>query len=240
MNVIVTGSSRGVGLEICRVLLESGYSVFAVSRTLSSEFEALQNANKDRCFFKSVDLSKPDEAWRIVFKEFVRNDTPLHGFVNNAAEAYDDIITNLNAEKLLRMYSTNVFTPFMLTKYAIRNMLVNKVRGSIVHISSISAHTGYKGLAMYASSKGALEAFSKNTAREWGEKGIRSNVVVPGFMETQMSAGLDRDQKDRIYNRTSLKAPTEIKSVAKTVAFLLSNDSASITGQNIHVDSGTI
>ena len=240
MNVIVTGASRGVGLEICKVLLNSGYTVYAVSRSLSAEFKKMQVEYNNKCFFKSVDLSKPDEAWKSIFKEFVRNDIPLHGFVNNAAEAYDDIITNLNSGRLLKMFSTNVFSPFMLTKYAIRNMLVNNTKGSIVHISSISAHTGYKGLAMYAASKGALEAFSKNTAREWGERGIRSNVVVPGFMETQMSASLDQDQKNRIYNRTSLKVPTEITSVAKTIAFLISADSASITGQNIHVDSGTI
>ena len=119
-------------------------------------------------------------------------------------------------------------------------MLLHKVKGSIVHISSISAHTGYKGLAMYASSKAALEAFSKNTSREWGELGIRSNVIVPGFMETAMSATLSGEQKDRIYKRTSLKQATDINSVAETIAFLLSDKARSITGQNIHVDNGTI
>ena len=154
--------------------------------------------------------------------------------------AYDYIITNLNIDKLKAMYDVNVFTPMMITKYAIRHMLLHKNKGCIVHISSISAHTGYKGLAMYASSKGALEAFSKDTAREWGELGIRSNVVVPGFMETAMSSTLTENQKDRIYKRTSLKSATSIQSVAETVAFLLSEKASSITGQNIHVDNGTI
>ena len=138
------------------------------------------------------------------------------------------------------MYNVNVFTPMMITKYVLRNMLLSKKKGSIIHISSISAHTGYKGLAMYASSKGALEAFSKDTAREWGQLGIRSNVVVPGFMETAMSASLTEDQKDRIYKRTSLKTATSVRSVAETVAFLLSDKACSITGQNVHVDNGTI
>jgi 3-oxoacyl-[acyl-carrier protein] reductase len=93
---------------------------------------------------------------------------------------------------------------------------------------------------MYASTKGALEAFSKNTAREWGRKGIRSNSIVAGFMETDMSSTLTDDQKDRIYNRTSLKKPTDKKSVASTIEFLLSDDSGSITGQSINVDNGTI
>jgi 3-oxoacyl-[acyl-carrier protein] reductase len=138
------------------------------------------------------------------------------------------------------MYRVNVFSPMVITKYAIRNMLLHKTKGCIIHISSISAHTGYKGLSLYASSKGAIEAFSLNTAREWGELGIRSNTVVPGFMETSMSESLSAEQKDRIYKRTSLKKATAIDSVAETVAFLLSDKAKSITGQNIHVDSGTI
>jgi len=240
MNILVTGASRGVGLSICEVLLKQGHTVYAVSRTYSDEIKSLETAYNDKLYFKSVDLSKSALVQKDVFKEFVKNDIALDGFVNNAAMAYDDIVTNLNLDKLEAMYQTNVFTPMILTKYAIRNMLFNKIAGSIIHISSISAHTGYKGLAMYASSKGAIEAFSKNTAREWGELGIRSNVVVPGFMETAMSATLSDQQKNRIYKRTSLKKATSIASVAETVAFLLSDKAASITGQNINVDSGTI
>ena len=138
------------------------------------------------------------------------------------------------------MYSINVFAPMILTKYTLRQMLLHKIEGSIVHISSISTHTGYKGLSMYASSKGALEAFSKNTAREWGGKGIRSNCLVAGFMETNMSSTLSLDQKNRIYNRTSLKKPVDMISVSETISFLISDDSKSITGQNINVDNGTI
>mgnify|MGYP003290751519 CR=1 FL=1 len=240
MNILVTGCSRGVGLKICEVLLAQGHTVYGVARSYTDEFKGLEAAYAGRLFFKSIDLASSGNVRETVFKEFITNKVQLDGFVNNAAMAYDDIITNLNVERLEEMFAVNVFTPMMLTKYAIRHMLLHKNKGSIVHISSISAHTGYKGLAMYASSKGALEAFSKNTAREWGALGIRSNVVVPGFMETAMSATLTDEQKDRIYKRTSLKAATSVESVAETVAFLLSEKAASITGQNINVDNGTI
>lgn len=185
-------------------------------------------------------MSDSDNVHKSVFKEFINNNIQLHGYVNNAAMAYDDIVTNLNLNRLRAMYAVNVFTPMMITKYAIRNMLLHHTKGCIVHISSISAHTGYKGLAMYASSKGALEAFSKDTAREWGELGIRSNVVVPGFMETTMSSTLSNEQKNRIYKRTSLKSATSVVSVAETVAFLLSDAACSITGVEFRVDNGTI
>jgi 3-oxoacyl-[acyl-carrier protein] reductase len=240
MNYLVTGCSRGVGIEICRVLLEQGNTIYGIARSYTEEFKLLEDKYKGNIYFKSVDLSDSEGVHKAVFKEFVDNKIQLHGYVNNAAMAYDDIVTNLNLSKLQAMYNVNVFTPMMITKYALRNMLLHHTKGCIVHISSISAHTGYKGLAMYASSKGALEAFSKDTAREWGELGIRSNVVVPGFMETAMSATLTESQKDRIYKRTSLKAATSVTSVAETVAFLLSDKASSITGQNIHVDNGTI
>lgn len=240
MNILVTGCSRGVGLEICRVLLEQGHTVYGIARSCPQEFKDLQSLYPNNLMYKSVDLSDSEHVRKNVFGDFVTNKVQLDGFVNNAALAYDDIVSNINLDRLKGMYEVNVFSPMVMTKYAIRNMLLHHTKGCIVHISSISVHTGYKGLAMYASSKGALEAFSKNTAREWGSLGIRSNVVVPGFMPTAMSSTLTDEQRAKIYARTSLKDATSVRSVAETVAFLLSNKAESITGQNIHVDSGTI
>ena len=210
------------------------------ARTYTDDFKLLEQAYEGKLFFKSVDLSDSEGVRQSVFKEFIKNDIILDGFVNNAAVAYDDLVTNLNLKRLKEMYEVNVFTPMVLTKYAIRNMILHKTKGSIVHISSISVHTGYKGLAMYASSKGALEAFSKDTAREWGVMGIRSNCIVPGFMATSMSSGLTDEQRNKIYARTSLKAATSVESVAEMAVFLLSEKACSITAQSIHVDNGTI
>jgi len=242
-TIVLTGDSRGVGLSIAEELLNEGYRVIGLSRTLSKGVEALMNEfGNDKYIHINYDLSDVEgvkSLYRTKLRQLTK-ETGIYGFVNNAAMAYDDIITNLNYESLDKMYQVNVFSPMMLTKYILRDMLLNKVKGSIVHISSISAHTGYKGLAMYASTKGAIEAFSKNTAREWGGLGVKSNVVCPGFMDTDMSSSLTDDQKNRIFNRNSMKKPVEVQAVATTVSFLLGKGAIGITGDIIHVDNGTI
>lgn len=238
-HVLLTGISRGLGLALATKLLTKGYGVFGVSRSQTDDILTLEKEFSN-FHFLSFDLSNPEAIKNGLLKRKLMFDIPIQAFINNAAKAYDDIISNLNYQSLEDMFKVNVFSPLMITKFIIRNMLLHKTKGVIIHISSISVHTGYKGLSMYASTKGALEAFSKNTAREWGSKGIRSNVVVPGFMETAMSSTLSDAQKKTIANRTALKELTDIESVSNTVAFLISEEAKSITGQNIHVDSGTI
>lgn len=240
MNALVTGISKGLGLKTTELLLKKGWTVFGISRSETSELVDLKSQYPNQLKWLPFDLSQTEKIKQEVFKEWIGSATPIHGLVNNAAIAYDDIVTNLNMDSLEKMYQVNVFTPMMLTKLMIRQMLLHHLKGSIVHISSISVHTGYKGLSMYASTKGALEAFSKNTAREWGQMGVRSNCLVAGFMETEMSSSLSEDQKNRIYQRTSLKHAVDVNSVAETISFLLSDAAESITGQNIHVDCGTI
>jgi 3-oxoacyl-[acyl-carrier protein] reductase len=238
-RVLLTGDSRGVGKAIAEALLASGYSVVGCSRSNSSSTEDFKKKFPNLYTHINFDLGDT-EGIKDFYLHTLKAVGPFHGFVNNAALAYDDLCTNANLERLEQMYKVNVLSPIMLTKYMIRDMLLNRSEGSIIHISSISAHTGYKGLSMYASTKGALEAFSKNVAREWGEKKIRSNVVCPGFMETEMSSTLTSELRNRIFARTSLKIPTSTDSVAHTVKFILSDESRSITGQVINVDSGTI
>lgn len=239
MNILITGVSRGLGLEIVKTLLQSGHCIFGISRTTTEEIKMLMEEYPEKIEVFNYDLENTENIRDSIFKGFISK-RRIDAYINNAALAYDDIITNINLVSLERMFRINVFSPFTITKYVIRNMLLHNNVGSIVHISSISAHTGYKGLSMYASSKGALEAFSKNTAREWGQYGIRSNCIVAGFMETEMSESLSADQKNRIYQRTAQKKPVDLSSIAKTIEHLIGLGGCSITGQNIFIDSGTI
>ena len=223
-NILLTGDSKGLGESIKNKLYDSGFNVIGISRSGDDIKYDLGNVAGIKDLYLNI----------------LKNRGPIHGFINNAALAYDDIITNLNSDKLIDMYNINVFSPMMLTKYVIRDMILHKTKGSIVHISSISVHTGYKGLSMYASTKGSLEAFSKNTSREWGRMGIRSNIVCPGFMDTNMSSSLNYEQRIKIFKRNSMNKELSTQEVSSTVKFLISDESSGITGQTIHVDNGTI
>ena len=240
-NYLITGVSRGLGYKIAETLLErGGCAVYGVGRSSPECVAPLKSRfGGDRVRYLQFDISEIEKIKTDVFENFVGVDTQLHGLVNNAAIAYDDLLTNLRLDPLMRMFQINVFAAIEFSNRAVRNMLLHSTGGSLVHISSICARRGFKGLSMYAATKGALEAFSANVAREWGSRSIRSNCVAAGFMPTDMSASLTDAQREKIAARTALKREVSVDSVAATVAFLLSDAAASITGQVLSVDSGS-
>lgn len=233
-HILVTGAAGGLGLAIVQRLLRDGYGVSAVVRRESAELLALQPKFAGRLEILNFDLNdwRALETWQPMIDPHRR----WAGLVNNAAVAYDDLVSNARADELSTMFDVNVLAPILLSKLVIRNMILHRTLGSLVHVSSISTRDGYKGLSMYASTKGALEAFSKGVAREWGSRGIRSNCVVPGFMETAMSEKLSTEQREKIYRRSPLGRAVEVESVAATVAFLIGLDSKSVTGQEFVVN----
>ncbi len=238
-HVLVTGVSRGLGLALAHALIEADWHVWGVSRGSSDGLAALERASAGRLRCVALDLTG-DGAVEQIFAEFLPRDQELHAVVNNAGVAYDDLISNLDVGRLRTMFDLNVTVPMTVTRYAIRRMLVHETTGAFVHVSSVAAHTGYKGLAMYGASKGALEAFSRGVAREWGGRGIRSNCVAPGFLETDMSAGLNEAQRAAVFRRNALGAPASLASVAAMVVHLLGEGAASVTGQTVVVDAGSL
>ena len=223
-KILLTGDSKGLGFKTRIKLEQMGFEVIGLSRnSLDIKF----------------DLSHSDQIKKL-YIEKLKDRGPFFGYINNAAYAYDDIVTNANQKNIEKMFRVNVISPIMLTKYMIRDMILNKTEGRFVHISSISVRTGYKGLSMYASTKGAIEAFSKNVAREWGKFNIISNVISPGFMDTDMSSSLNNQQREKIFKRNSLHRELDIESVVNSIGFLMGKESNGITGQTINVDNGTI
>ncbi len=236
-NYLITGVSRGLGYKIAKILLQQGAKVWGISRSHNECILQLQHKFGSNMQHLQFDISNLDAIKESVFENFLSADVHLDGLVNNAAIAYSDLVTNAKLQSLQEMFDVNVYAAMIFSKFAIRRMILHSTRGSIVHISSVCVREGYKGLSMYAASKGALEGFSKALAREWGRYGVRSNCVAAGFMQTDMSSSLNDDDLKKIFSRSALKSPVSCDVVAETVAFLLSEKSSSTSGQIFTVTS---
>jgi 3-oxoacyl-[acyl-carrier protein] reductase len=132
----------------------------------------------------------------------------------------------------------NTLSPILLTKHVVRNMMADG-GGRIVNISSVTAFTGYSGLAVYGATKASLIGFTRSLAREVGRMGVTVNAVAPGFVDTDLTGALTEQQREAIIRRSALKRLVEIEDVANSVAFLLSDKARNITGTVLTVDAGS-
>jgi 3-oxoacyl-[acyl-carrier protein] reductase len=239
-TILVTGGTRGLGLAITRRLAREGYRVVATGRRPSVVLDQVireASAAGGAVEFRALDL-----AGRAGLHDFVRELTRtfggLYGLVNNAAVAHDGVLATMHETQIAEVLTVNVTHTLMLTKYALRPMLLARA-GRVINIASIIGFTGFYGLSVYGASKAALIGFTRSLAREVGRAGITVNAVAPGYMATDMSAGLDDEQRAAIQRRTPLGRLVTVEEVAGTVAFLCGPDAAGITGSVITVDGGS-
>jgi 3-oxoacyl-[acyl-carrier protein] reductase len=239
-NVIVTGGSRGLGLGIARKLTEAGYHVVAIARTRTNELSAAigeaESNGTGSLQFVPFDLANVEDIPRLV--RGLRKDLgPIYGLVNNAAVGFDGalaIMHNLQIEQLVRL---NTLSPIVLSKYVVRFMMADG-GGRIVNVASIVGFTGYSGLSVYGATKASMIGFTRSLAREVGRKGVNVNAVAPGFLDTDMTQGLDEAQRQQIARRSALGRLAAIDDVAHTVEFLLGDGAHGITGTVVTVDAG--
>lgn len=232
--VIVTGSSRGLGEQISLDLVNAGYRVLGISRS------AHGNKLSGNEMFQEVlfDLSRT-EAIPKLSANIVESHGEPYGLVNNAAIGADGLLATQKNEDIEETISLNLLSPILLTKYLSRQMLEKK-EGRVVNISSVVASTGYRGLSVYASTKAGLLGFTRSLSRELGPRGITVNSVQPGFMHTEMTAGLSGDNLSKIERRSALGRLAEAKDVSSIVLHLMGETGRNITGQSIVVDAGNI
>ena len=235
--VIVTGASRGLGLAICRQLLQQGFTVLALARTLSTDLNALTEQYGSDLTFVSADLSDLDNIQPLC-SELIKQHGRPYALINNAAVGYDGVLATMHNSEINALLNLNVQAPILLTKYLLRPMLLNQ-SGRIINISSIIARTGFNGLSVYAASKAALEGFTKSLSREVGKAGITVNCVAPGYMQTEMTNSLQGDKLESIKRRSPLGRLATPDDAAGAVLYLLSEQAAAITGTTITVDAGS-
>jgi 3-oxoacyl-[acyl-carrier protein] reductase len=240
-NVVVTGGTRGIGLAIARQLGLSGFQVVAVSRSSNPEFAAamqeVEDSGAGRLRFVSSDLAKIEELPNLAHNIRVEFG-PIYGLVNNAGTSVEGLLATMHTLQIEQLLRMNTLSPIILTKYIVRSMMSDG-RGRIVNISSIIASTGFSALSVYAASKASMIGFTKSLAREVGKLGITVNAVAPGFVDTQLTASLKGEQRERVVRRSALRRLAEVGDVAAAVDYLLSEKGRNVTGTVITVDAGS-
>jgi 3-oxoacyl-[acyl-carrier protein] reductase len=236
-NVLVTGASRGIGLAIATRLAREGYCVIGVARKPSEAFaQAAEIGRPDALHFEPFDLSDVAAIPAFVH-DLKKRRGPIYGLVNNAGVGTGGLLANManaDIEALLRL---NTLAPIVLTKYVVRGMMAQG-RGRVVNIASIVAATGYSGLSVYSASKAALVGFTRALAREVGRVGVTVNAIAPGFVDTELTGGLDAAQRDRIVARAALRRLTDAEDVAAMAALLMGDGGRNVTGSVLTVDAG--
>lgn len=235
--IVVTGATRGLGLSISKILASSNYNIVGISRYETEAFKKLRDSAFGRVHFIAADLCEIERVCNLcksIQKKFGR----FYGLINNAAIGVDGVLPTMHESDIDRMIRINLHAPILLSKYLCRGMLINR-SGRIINVSSIIASTGFSGLSVYGATKSSLIGFSKSLARELGKAKVTVNCVAPGYMDTDMTEGLEDEKLESIRRRSPLLRFPSTDEVANTVKFLLSNEASSITGTVLTVDAGS-
>lgn len=236
---LVTGASRGIGRQIAVTL--AGYGAFVVVNYNGSEAKASEvvreiTENGGRAEAIQCNVAEFDKAKELIDR-VVKTYGRLDILVNNAGITRDNLIMKMSEEDFDAVISTNLKGAFNCVKHVSRQMLKQR-GGRIINISSVSGVMGNAGQANYCASKAGIIGFTKSVARELGSRGITSNAVAPGFIQTEMTDVLSDEVKKAMGEQIPLKRFGETKDIAEAVAFLASDEAAYITGQVLHVDGG--
>ena len=232
-NVLVTGATRGLGKELATRLVDDGYKVIGTGRNKTPPTDWPTNP---RFVYASLDLAE-HHTFHPFILELQKAHGPLYGLVNNAAIGVVGVLATMPETEIGTVLNTNLTGTILLTKYAVRSMLLNE-EGRVLNIASIVASNGFKGYSVYAATKAGLLGFSQSLAREIGPARITVNCISPGFMSTDMTSEIDDSHLERIRKRSPLDKLATPQDVANIASLLMSKESDSITGENITVDAG--
>ena len=232
--VIVTGGSRGIGRSVVEAFAKRGAKVYFTYHKNEEAARALEDASGAiavKC--SQLDSECIENAVDTISKEHKRIDV----LVNNAGVTADQFLMMMPYEQWEKVIDINLNGAFRWAKAVCRTMMLAQ-KGAIINVASIAGLVGTAGQTNYAASKGGLLAFTRSLAAELGAKGIRVNAVVPGFIDTDMTAVMPRQIKRQNLERILLKRFGSPEEVAQVVLFLSSDSASYIVGQTIVVDGG--
>lgn len=235
-KVLITGASRGLGL--------------AIANKLSAQYSLILHASKAESFTSipanaeilTADFSDPEEVSAFCKRLKQEHGNSLYAIINNAGVTFDNSLIYQQEKLIDTMLQVNLKAPIMICKTALKIFNLSKA-GVIINMSSIVGETGNAFQAVYAATKAGLTAFSKSLAQEAAalaqeDHQIRILSVSPGFTETDMTANLPENEKDKYLKMIPAKRFGKVEDVAELVAFLLSDQAAYINGTNVHINGG--
>lgn len=225
-SVLVTGGNRGIGLAIARELAGRGHRVAVTTRDgdveglLAVKCDVTDSAQVDDAFATAEDAHGPVEV-----------------LVANAGISHDGLLLRTSDDDVARVLDTNLTGAFRVAKRASRGMLRGRW-GRLVFVSSVVGLSGGAGQSAYAASKSGLIGLSRSLARELGARGITSNVVAPGFIDTDMTASLPASRREQVLASVPAGRSGTDHEVAAVVSFLCSDEASYVTGAVLPVDGG--
>jgi 3-oxoacyl-[acyl-carrier protein] reductase len=229
-TALVTGGSRGIGRAIALELARAGAAVTLSYRTGQVEAEEVAREAGGRAV--QADVSDADQA-----KQLVGEAGELDILVNNAGVTRDGVIARMSDDDWAEVIGTNLGGVFHTCRAASRGMMKRR-SGSIVNISSIVGVHGNPGQTNYSASKAGIIGFTKALARELGVRGVRANVVAPGYIDTRLTQVIADEMKELMLANTPLGRFGQPEDIAGAVRFLCSGEAAFITGEVLLVDGG--
>lgn len=237
-TALVTGASRGIGKAIAQHLAKNGAFVIGTATSASG-------ADSITDYFKQEQLSGMGVVLNVTEKESIESfmtrlsdDDKLPSIlVNNAGITSDNLLLRMDDDEWYNVIETNLNAIYRMSKACIKPMFRARW-GRIITIGSVVGSSGNSGQSNYTAAKAGVIGFSKSLAQEMGSRGITVNVVAPGFIDTDMTAGLPDMVKEEMLKRIPMKRLGHADDVAAAVAFLASDSASYITGQTIHVNGG--
>ena len=236
--VFVTGASRGIGKAIQMKLLSEGYDVIGSASSENGCAKIMDGVvNESKCLAVHGDLKEPKltiDGWvEAIQAKFNRQPEMI---IANAGITQDNLMLRMSDEQWYDVMQVNLNANYHLVKAFLKPMVKAK-QGRFIFLGSVSA-LGNPGQANYATTKAGICGLSRSIALEYGARNITSNVIAPGFIETDMTDELTEDQQKLITDKIPLKRYGQVNDVANLVSFLISDQAEYITGQTIHINGG--
>ena len=236
--VLVTGASRGIGQAIALTLGEAGATVIGtatseVGANNISKILADKNIHGKGMILNVTDNDQILDLLKAVTVEFGSVDI----LINNAGITRDNILIRMKEEEWDEIINTNLSSVYKMSKAVLRGM-IKKKSGRIISITSVVGAMGNAGQSNYAAAKAGIMGFTKSLAREVGVRGITVNTIAPGFIETDMTDNLPKDQKAALASQIPMARLGTVDEIAQAVLFLAGDSGSYITAQTLHVNGG--